>query len=129
MPQIRKKLSEQFVEEQFKNTTHYRGDRRFSKKAREVQLITEIRRKWREELLKDKSKNTPRYRRARRFSNDIMHLLFDFLPGDRTCLRLIEEHLTQTAFNCNLEIVEVAYDELGQADHPACASECCTDPT
>ena len=122
MTEIRKKLRKQVLEEQFKNTPRYRRNGPFSK-------LAEIIKRLREEFLEEQSKLTPRYRRAKRISNIIMHILFDFMPSDRACLSHIEQHLTQTAFNCNLEIVEVAYDELGQADQPACASECCTDPT
>jgi hypothetical protein len=96
---------EQFVKEQCKNTMHYVGRWRNSKRAREVKAVTEIRTRLREEFLEERLKKTPRYRRAKLFMDDIYRMLFELLPGDRHCLRPILEHVMHTAFHVNAEII------------------------
>lgn len=55
-----------------------------------------------------------RYLRARRFTDQILHLMYGFIPNDRACTRIIEEMLMETAFQANIEIINVRpeWDEL-----------------
>jgi hypothetical protein len=50
---------------------------------------------------------TPRDLRARRYAQYTMAIMRDFLPSHRFCLRTIEDHLWQTAYDHNLETIEV----------------------
>jgi hypothetical protein len=56
-------------------------------------------------LEQEAMQGTPRYYRARRFAGTILHAMHDFLPQDRECLRRIERHLVELAFECNAEII------------------------
>jgi hypothetical protein len=61
----------------------------------------------RQQLLSDMAKGTPRYQRAQRFSEQVIHLMWDFIPNDRDCLERIQDYLMEVGFSSNAEIISV----------------------
>ena len=62
---------------------------------------------WRDRLMREMRDGTPRFQRAERFARQVMHLMGEFIPSDRECLRRIDEALLLDAFRADIEIVNV----------------------
>lgn len=61
----------------------------------------------RRRMIRESLQATPRYQRAQRFSNQVVHMLWDFLPNDRDCLDRIQHYLMEVGFSANVEIISV----------------------
>jgi hypothetical protein len=61
----------------------------------------------RRRMIRESLEATPRYQRAQRFSNQVVHMLWDFLPNDRDCLDRIQHYLMEVGFSANAEIISV----------------------
>lgn len=65
------------------------------------------RNEWRDRMMREMRDYTPRYRRAELFTRQVMHLVGEFIPSDRECLRRIDEAILLDAFRADIEIVNV----------------------
>jgi hypothetical protein len=72
----------------------------------------------RRRMIRESLEATPRYQRAQRFSNQVVHMLWDFLPNDRDCLDRIQHYLMEVGFSANAEIISVP-PECGNLDKVA----------
>lgn len=63
---------------------------------------------WRDRLIDEMAESTPRAQRAQRFVNQVMHLMHEFIPSDRECVRRINDALLLDAFRADMEIVNVS---------------------
>lgn len=59
------------------------------------------------ELRQGETDQSPRYLRALRTTQAIQAIMRDFIPQSRDVQRMIEDHLMETAFLHNLELINV----------------------
>lgn len=60
-----------------------------------------------EQADEERRTGTRRAWRAHRFADTILHLMQDFVPRERDCLRRMHQYLFETGFNGNIELINV----------------------